>query len=291
MFMATLLERHETMSVDRPDPMVPSPFRVQRVRQETHDTFTLELEPALGEDGFSFQAGQFNMLYVFGVGEVPISISGDPSKDRTLVHTTRAVGAVTKAMRRLKRGDILGVRGPFGSHWPVELAAGSDVVIVAGGIGLAPLRPAMYQLLSQRERYGKVVLLYGARTPEEILFPRELERWRAHFDLEVHVTVDRAMGSWRGNVGVVTTLIHKAPFEARNTAAMVCGPEIMMRFTVMELQKRGVKSGNIHVSMERNMKCAIGFCGHCQLGPVFVCKDGPVFCYDRIKDLLTKWEI
>jgi NAD(P)H-flavin reductase len=289
--MATLLERHEIMSLGNSDPMVPSPFRVQRVRQETHDTFTLELQPVLGGDGFSFQAGQFNMLYVFGVGEVPISISGDPTKSKMLVHTTRAVGTVTKAMRRLKRGNILGVRGPFGSHWPVEVAAGSDVVIVAGGIGLAPLRPAMYQLLSRRDQYGKVVLLYGARTPEEILFPRELERWRAQFDLEVHVTVDRAMGGWRGNVGVVTTLIQKAPFNARNTTAMVCGPEVMMRFTVMELLKRGVKTDNIHISMERNMKCAIGFCGHCQFGPVFVCKDGPVFVYGRIKDLLTKWEI
>ncbi|MBZ5538704.1 MAG: FAD/NAD(P)-binding protein [Acidobacteriia bacterium] len=279
------------MSPTNPDPMVPTPFRVQRVRQETHDTFTLELEPARGGNGFSFQAGQFNMLYVFGVGEVPISISGDPTRSKMLVHTTRAVGTVTKAMRRLKRGDILGVRGPFGSHWPVEVAAGSDVVIVAGGIGLAPLRPAMYELLSRRDQYDKVVLLYGARTPEEILFPRELERWRAHFDLEVHVTVDRAMGGWRGNVGVVTTLIQKAPFNARSTTAMVCGPEVMMRFTVMELLKRGVKTDNIHISMERNMKCAIGFCGHCQFGPVFVCKDGPVFVYGRIKDLLTKWEI
>lgn len=289
--MATLLNSHEIISLSNPDPMMPSPFRVQRVRQETHDTFTLELQPALDGDGFSFQAGQFNMLYVFGVGEVPISISGDPSKPRMLVHTTRSVGTVTKAMRRLKRGDILGVRGPFGSHWPVELAAGRDVVIVAGGIGLAPLRPAMYQLLSHRDQYGKVVLLYGSRTPEEILFPRELERWRSQFDLEVHVTVDRAMGGWRGNVGVVTTLIQKAPFNARNTTALVCGPEVMMRFTVMELLKRGVKTDNVHISMERNMKCAVGFCGHCQLGPVFVCKDGPVFVYSHIKDLLTKWEI
>lgn len=289
--MATLLNSHEIMSLSNPDPMMPSPFRVQRVRQETHDTFTLELQPAGDGNGFSFQAGQFNMLYVFGVGEVPISISGDPTKPRMLVHTTRSVGTVTKAMRRLKRGDILGVRGPFGSHWPVELAAGKDVVIVAGGIGLAPLRPAMYQLLSHRDQYGKVVLLYGSRTPEEILFPRELERWRSQFDLEVHVTVDRAMGGWRGNVGVVTTLIQKAPFNARNTTALVCGPEVMMRFTVMELLKRGVKTDNVHISMERNMKCAVGFCGHCQLGPVFVCKDGPVFVYSHIKDLLTKWEI
>jgi NAD(P)H-flavin reductase len=231
------------------------------------------------------------MLYLFGVGEIPISISGDPSKPKRLVHTTREVGTVTRAMRKLKRGEVLGVRGPFGSHWPVEDAKGNDVVIVTGGIGLAPLRPALYAILSEREKYGKVVLLYGARTPADILYRQELEQWRARFDLEVHVTVDRAMSGWRGNVGVVTTLIPKAPFDPLNTHAFVCGPEIMMRFTVMELQKRGVPTDAIFLSMERNMKCAIGFCGHCQFGPTFVCKDGPVYRYDRIKEWLAKWEI
>lgn len=271
--------------------MLPTPYRVERVRQETHDTFTLELAPAAGGERFSYEPGQFNMLYVFGVGEAPISISGDPAKPRSLVHTTRAVGMVTKAMRRLKRGDILGVRGPFGTHWPVQQAESSDIVIVAGGIGLAPLRPAMYQLLSHREKYGRIVLLYGARTPEEILFGRELERWRAHLDLEVYVTVDRAMGNWRGNVGFVTTLVSKAPFGPLNSIALVCGPEVMMRFTVRELQKRGIITDNVFISMERNMKCAVGFCGHCQFGPYFVCKDGPVFRFAQIQDLLAKWEI
>jgi NAD(P)H-flavin reductase len=291
MFMASTLERSVPMITPVQDPMLPSPFRVQRVKQETHDTFTLELQPDNGLSDFGFAAGQFNMLYVFGVGEVPISISGDPNKQKTLVHTTRAVGTVTKAMRTLKRGDMLGVRGPYGSRWPVDLAIGSDVVIVAGGIGLAPLRPAMYQLLSEREKYGRVVLLYGARTPEEILFGRELEKWRSHLDLEVYVTVDRAMGGWRGNVGFVTSLVSKAPFNPRSALAMVCGPEVMMRFTVMELQKRGTPAENIYISMERNMKCAIGFCGHCQYGPMFICKDGPVFRFDRIRDLISKWEI
>lgn len=271
--------------------MMPVPFRVQRLRQDTYDTFTLELQPANGVRKFAFAAGQFNMLYVFGVGEVPISISGDPAKPQTLVHTTRAVGVVTKAMRKLQRGGMVGVRGPFGTHWPVAEALGSDVVIVAGGIGLAPLRPALYALLARREKYGKVVLLYGARTPEDILYRRELERWRARLDLEVYVTVDRAAGNWRGNVGVVTTLIPKAPFDPRSAVAMVCGPEIMMRFTMLELQKRGVATENIFLSMERNMKCAVGFCGHCQFGPAFICKDGPVFRYDQIKELFAKREI
>ncbi len=285
--MATMLEPQNQSA----DPMVPSPYRVQRVRQDTYDTFTLELQSTNGAERFCFSAGQFNMLYVFGVGEVPISISGDPAIPVTLVHTTRAVGTVTKAMRQLKRDDMLGVRGPFGTHWPVDEAIGNDAVIVAGGIGLAPLRPALYALLANREKFGKVVLLYGTRTPSDILFRRELESWRSRLDLEVYVTVDRATGNWRGNVGVVTTLIPKAPFDPRNAVALVCGPEIMMRFTILELQKRGVAAKNIFLSMERNMKCAVGFCGHCQFGPTFICKDGPVFRYDRIKDLFTKREI
>ncbi len=279
------------MTVPLLDPMVPQRYRIQRVQREIPDTFSLELEPVDGAEIPQFATGQFNMLYIFGVGEIPISISGDPDKRRPLVHTTRAVGTVSKAMRDLKPDDIIGVRGPFGSSWPIKEAEGKDIVIAAGGIGLAPLRSVMYHIISHREKYGKAVLLYGARTPADILYRRELEHWRAHFDLEVYVTVDRATGAWRGSVGVVTQLIPRAPFDPQNTVAMVCGPEIMMRFTVAELEKRGVVPGNIYVSMERNMKCAIGMCGHCQYGPNFVCKDGPVFAYKRIQGLLTKWEI
>jgi NAD(P)H-flavin reductase len=279
------------MIANIPDPMLPQPYRVQRVRREIPDTFTLELEPEEGVEIPPFASGQFNMLYVFGVGEIPISISGDPARRRPLVHTTRAVGTVSKAMHELQPEDVIGVRGPFGSHWPIERALGKDVVIVAGGIGLAPLRPAMYQAISHREKYGKVALLYGARTPEDILYRREVEHWRAHFDLEVNVTVDHATGKWRGSVGVVTKLIPMAPFDPRNTVAMICGPEVMMRFTAAELEKRGVAADDIFVSMERNMKCAIGQCGHCQYGPHFICKDGPVFQYSHVRDLLTTWEI
>lgn len=271
--------------------MFPRPYRMQRVWRETEDTFTLEMEPRAGDGALPFAAGQFNMLYVFGVGEVPISISGDPTQPRTLVHTTRAVGAVTNAMSRLRKGDLVGVRGPFGSSWPVQEAAGNDVVIVAGGIGLAPVRPVVCQLLAQRRDYGRIIVLYGTRTPEDILYRKELELWRGRFDLEVHVTVDRAMGGWLGNVGVVTTLIPRAHFDPLDVVAMVCGPEVMMRFTIMELRKRGVPLENIYISMERNMKCAIGFCGHCQFGPTFICKDGPVFRYDRIRPFFEKREI
>ncbi len=271
--------------------MTPRPFRVKRAFTETEDTFTLELEPENAEEGFSFAAGQFNMLYAFGVGEVPISISGDPVNPLPLIHTTRSVGLVTEALRRLKKGDLIGVRGPFGTSWPVTPARGSDVVIVAGGIGLAPLRPALYHVLRYREEYGQIALLYGTRTPNDMLFMKELEQWRSRFDMEVGITVDRATGSWRGNVGVVTRLISKAPFDPHNTVAMVCGPEIMMRYTVMELTKRGVGEENIYVSMERNMKCGIGLCGHCQFGPSFICKDGPVYSHDKLTPWLRRWEI
>jgi NAD(P)H-flavin reductase len=274
------------------EPMLPHPYRVERVRRETYDTFTVELSPLETNGGFSFAPGQFNMLYRFGVGETPISISGDPAQPDRLIHTIRAVGPVTKAICQSKRGDILGLRGPFGSSWPVEEAAGNDVVIVAGGIGLPPLRPAIYHILSHRGQYGRVALLYGARTPQDLLFSDELEQWRGRFDLQVEVSVDAAKPEeWRGDVGVVTKLIPRANVDPHHLVAMVVGPEIMMRFTIPELEKREIALEKIYVSMERNMKCAIGFCGHCQYGPTFICKDGPVFRFDRIKEIFGKREI
>ena len=281
----------KTMTVGEQNPMLPNPYKVQRARWDTDDTFSLELAPSSGSDIPTFAPGQFNMLYVYGVGEIPISISGDPYRTDLLVHTTRAVGTVSRAMSKLKAGDMLGVRGPYGAAWPVEKAHGKDVVIVAGGIGLAPLRPAMYRIMARREHFGRVVLLYGARTPDDVLYGKQLQQWRAHFDLDVFVTVDRATDGWRGSVGLVTSLIGRAPFDPLNTVALVCGPEVMMRFTTMGLEKRGVSDQNIYVSLERDMKCAIGLCGHCQFGATFVCKDGPVFPYSQVKYLLTKWEV
>lgn len=263
------------------DPMRPVPFVVRRAVRETADTFTLLLRAADERDTLYFAPGQFNMLYVFGVGEVPISISGDPAQPELLVHTVRAVGAVTRAMQKLRAGAVVGVRGPFGTPWPMEQARGHDVVVVAGGIGLAPLRPALHHLLLHRVQYGRLVLLYGARTPRDMLFRRELREWRSRFDLEVEVTVDRATSEWQGAVGVVTKLVGRAPFDPESTLAFVCGPEVMIRFAVLALQRRGVADTDVYVSMERNMKCAVGFCGHCQFGPAFVCKDGPVLRYDR----------
>ena len=284
--MVSPVKEHEMTGID---PMLPQPFLVRRVRRETPDTFTVEIEPANAGKIFKFAPGQFNMLYVFGIGEIAISICADP-RGKLLMHTTRVVGTVTKAMRRLRRGDMLGVRGPFGSCWPIEQAAGHDVVLIAGGIGLAPLRGALSQLLRRRNKPGKIVLLYGVRTPEDMLYRHELERWRSA-GLQIFATADRATGSWPGHVGVVTTLIPRAPFDPVNTVAMVCGPEVMMRYTVLELQKRGISEKSIFLSMERNMKCAVGFCGHCQFGPEFICKDGPVFRYDRVKKWLEIWEL
>ncbi|NBC16466.1 MAG: Ni/Fe hydrogenase subunit gamma [Bacteroidetes bacterium] len=271
-------------------PMTPVLGHVRQRWMETDDTFTLELDVERSAP-FSFRPGQFNMLYVFGVGEIPISISGNPDTPEVLTHTTREVGIVTRAMRQLEVGDVLGVRGPFGSAWPAEAAEERDVVVIAGGIGLAPLRPVLYHLVAHRERYRRVVLLYGARTPEDILYQDEVREWSSYLDVEVHVTVDRATRRWHGNVGVITTLIPRAPFDPKNALAMICGPEVMMHFTVQELHRRGVRSDQIYVSMERNMQCALGLCGHCQYGPSFVCKDGPVYRFDAIEPLFSVREL
>jgi NAD(P)H-flavin reductase len=270
------------------DNLVPLPLRITRVRRETADVATLELTPA---SAFAFTAGQFNMLYVFGLGEVAISISGDPAEEDRIVHTVRAVGAVSSAITRLRRNQVIGVRGPYGSYWPVAESEGSDIVVVAGGLGLAPLRPVIYHVLAHRERYGRVVVLYGARGPADILYRRELEAWRRRLDLDITVTVDHAAADWRGNVGVVPALIPRAPVDPDHAVAMVCGPEIMMRFTVDALRQRGLTMDRIFVSMERNMKCAIGLCGHCQFGPAFICRDGPVFRFDRIAPFFNIREI
>ncbi|MBF8277894.1 MAG: Oxidoreductase FAD/NAD(P)-binding domain protein [Candidatus Brocadiaceae bacterium] len=268
--------------------MIPSPFVVRRIQKETYDTFTIEIEPADGPRDFPFAAGQFNMLYVFGVGEVPISLSGNPGSAE---HTIRAVGTVTHALAKLKRGDVLGIRGPYGTSWPLEEAAGKDVLIISGGIGLAPLRPVLYQLFSQRKKYGKITLLYGAKTSKDILYRRELEKWGTRFNIDVKVTIDKVSEDWQGNVGVVTTLIPQTPLAPSRTITMICGPEVMMRFTIAELQKTGMGDTSVFISMERNMKCGIGLCGHCQCGPLFMCKDGPIFRYDRIKDIFGKKEL
>jgi len=256
-------------------------------RRETADTVTLRVDAGR----FGFRPGQFNMLYAFGVGEVAISISGDPGRPEGLVHTVRSVGMVSDALCRLRPGDWIGVRGPFGSGWPVDLAGGRDVLVVAGGVGMAPLRPAVHALARRRREVGRVSLLLGARTPAQVLYAPELRRLGARAGIDVQVTVDAATTDWEGHVGVVPTLLGRAAFEPARTLAMVCGPEAMMRFTVAELRRLGVAEESIWVSLERNMHCGVGLCGHCQLGPVLVCRDGPVLRLDAVSALLGVREV
>ncbi|TJY59292.1 Ni/Fe hydrogenase subunit gamma [Sinimarinibacterium sp. CAU 1509] len=276
------------MTVAVADPMLPQRYRVTHAQRLLDDTVSLRLTPQDGELP-SWQPGQFNMLYAFGVGESAISISG--ADDNGFEHTVRAVGAVSRAIAALQVGDSIGLRGPFGSAWPVTAAEGADVVFVAGGLGLAPLRPAIEAVLQQRERYGRVVLRVGARRPQDLLFPEALERWRLARDVDIDVSVDHADTQWRGHVGVVTTLIAGARFDPHESIAMVCGPDVMMRFCARSLHDEGVADDRIYLSMERNMKCAIGLCGHCQFGPSFICKDGPVMRYDTIADRLNVREL
>jgi NAD(P)H-flavin reductase len=273
------------------DPMVPRFLTIHRVVRESADTVTLVLaNPGVRR---TFAPGQFNMLYVFGAGEAAISISGDPARPDFLAHTVRAVGTVTNPMVALKRGQSIGVRGPFGRGWPMDEAErrGATVLLLAGGIGLPPLRPVLYHFLRTRGGRNRLVLLYGARSPTELLYTRELERWQRDGTVEVHVIVDRGEPSWRGRVGVLTELLASCEFDPANTIAMTCGPEVMMRAVARALAGRGLAARDIYLSMERNMKCAIGMCGHCQFGPSFICKDGPVLPLERLAPILGIREI
>ena len=271
--------------------MLPALARVTSVRRETQDTFTLGLEPADGEPFPSFAPGQFSMLYVFGVGELPISISGDPHDRARMVYTVRSVGKTTQALVSLKTGDPVGVRGPFGRGWPLRLARGKDVLIVAGGIGLAPLRPAVLYILRHRADYGRLVVLYGARSPRDLIYRKQLADWARIPDTQTLLTVDYGGVSWPGYVGVVTSLFRYVRLQPFHTVALICGPEIMMRYVIWELESRGMPPGDLYISMERNMKCGIGFCGHCQHGPNFICKDGPIFTYHEMRPWLGKHEL
>lgn len=268
----------------------PSPWRVmlatvRTVTPEVPGTATYDLTFDDATVQYSFRPGQFNMLYLPGVGEVAISISSDPAEPENPRHTIRTVGNVTQAVSRLKPGDKVGVRGPFGTAWPVEQLRGQDVIVAAGGLGLAPLRPAIYHLIRHRAEYGRVTVLYGARTPADLLYATEYEAWRAA-GLDVRATVDVGSADWRGPIGFVTSLLANLPVEAARTSVLTCGPEVMMRFLAAGAVARGVPADRVFVSLERNMNCAVGLCGHCQFGPTFVCKDGPVVPFDRVARLL-----
>ncbi len=260
--------------------MLPRTFRVTAKNVETSDTVTLELTAADDGPPIVFAPGQFTMVYVFGVGEVPLSISGSPDRPESLVHTVRAVGAVTNAICALEPGDTVGVRGPYGTGWPD--ARNRDLLIIAGGIGLAPVRPLIDQVIAHRQDYFSVGLAYGSRSPAELLYRDELDAWSNGDAIDVQVTVDRGDPTWRGDVGVVTPLVQRIRYVTDETIAVICGPEMMMRVVARTLEDRGMTPDNIYVSLERNMKCGIGLCGHCQFGSDFVCTDGPVFPYFEV---------
>lgn len=272
------------------DPMVPQLFRIARVKHEVPGVFTWLLE---AQDGtpFNFRPGQFNMLYAFGIGEVAISISGDCREPHVLMHTIRAVGSVTKAMAKLKAGAVIGVRGPFGRPWPIDDVTGNDLIFVTGTVGLAPLRPLILEVLARRNEFGKVVLCYGSRGTDDILYEDDLHTWRGRFDTNVHVTVHSAPSGYRGRIGSVAAAIRVAHIDGENSQAFVCRSESMTKPAVDALREKGVTNDRIWVTLERNMKCGIGLCGHCQFGPTFMCKDGPVYRYDQIERYFTTREL
>lgn len=279
------------MSDGLPSHMAPVPYRVRSRVAESKDSATLCLEP-LGHPLRAPQPGEFMMLYAFGVGEVAISISGDPHvTDGSITHTVRAVGAVSRALHDAAPGTVIGVRGPFGTTWGLAEAAGRDLVMVAGGVGLCPLRPAILGALAERARYGRMMLVVGARSRADFLFAAELETWAGDPQIELHVTVDVPVQGWRGEVGLVTDPLRRLTLEPGRTTAFLCGPEPMLRSAADALVAQGLAAGDIRVSLERNMQCGIGRCGHCQLGPLLLCRDGPVVGYDVAGPLLAVEEL
>jgi NAD(P)H-flavin reductase len=266
------------------NPWVSHLATIRCIKKEVPGTQSYELEFAdpRTRAGYHFQPGQFNMLYLPGIGEAALSISSDPGVTGALIHTVRSAGNVTQALMHRRVGDPVALRGPFGTSWPLEACRKQDVVIACGGIGLAPLRPAIYHFLRYRSEYGRVILLYGARAPIDLLYADEFDSWRDK-GIEVEVTVDMGDNDWRGNIGVVPVLFYRLRVNAPKTRLLTCGPEIMIRFVIFEALARRLKPEHIYLSMERNMCCAMGLCGRCQVGPVFVCKDGPVFTYKQME--------
>lgn len=270
------------------NPWLAHSVTIARMATATPSVFTCDLvfeDPAVAAE-YSFRPGQFNMLYLPGLGEIAISISGDPCQRDAVAHTIREAGNVTRALAKLPVGSSIGLRGPFGSSWPVGECVGRDVVIVAGGIGLAPLRPVICHLMTHRERYQNVTVIIGAREPTGLLYTSEYAAWR-NAGLDVQVTVDRADSSWTDKIGMVTNVLDHIPMRnPSQTILMTCGPEVMMWYTVQMAIGRGLLPQSLYLSLERNMNCAIGLCGHCQFGPEFLCKDGPIFTFDRVASIL-----
>ncbi len=274
-----------------PTPLEPVPYTVRGRVPETTDTVTLTLARAGGGAAPPFAPGQFNMVSSLGVGEVAISICGDPDRPEELVHTVRAVGLATRAVGEAAQGSTLAVRGPYGRGWPLDRARGKDVVVIAGGLGLPPLRPVLYALLKDRARYGRLEVIYGARSPQDLVYYGQLQEWRSRGDGRFQVTVDTAGRDWYGDVGVVTQRVPDCRFDPKNAVAFLCGPEIMMRLSAEALEARGLPPESIWLSLERNMRCGVGQCGHCQLGPYLLCRDGPVLPYRDVRPLLRVREL
>jgi len=265
--------------------LVPTTAEIVEKRQETRQiyTFRLRLRDEALRRSFQFQPGQFNMVYAFGAGEVPISIVSDPADPQLLDHTIRVVGEVTGALGRLREGDVVGLRGPFGSAWPLQEARGKDVIVVTGGLGCAPVVSAINYVVKRRADFGTLQILHGVRTPKDLLYHSRFRAWRRIPNTQVHLTADQPDPTWRHSVGVVTNLFTRIRIDAHNSLVLMCGPDIMMHYAVRDLLSRGMPAQRIYLSLERNMKCAVALCGHCQFGPTFLCKDGPVFRYDLIK--------
>lgn len=267
------------------DPYTPMLCRVIDNVRESMDVFSITLEAPL-ERPYRFKAGQFNMLYGFGIGESAISISSSPQAHETITHTIRTVGSVTNHLAKLKTGDMLAIRGPYGTAWPITQAKGKSVLLIAGGIGIAPLKPVIHELIKHRSLYKNITVLYGTRTPNDLIFQSEYSDWKKNITFDY--IVDHADLNWHGNIGVVTSLIQSHLNEPQDTVIMMCGPEVMMRFCLLECVQSGVPVSNIYLSMERNMQCGFGQCGHCQWGPYFICKDGPVMQFSAIERFFYK---
>ncbi len=262
----------------------PEIARINKIEQLTKTERLFEIELLSGKN-LNYQPGQFVEVSVFGVGEAPISISSAPSSLPTFQLCVRAIGNVTRALHSRKSGDKIGIRGPFGKGFELKYFKGKDILFIAGGLGLAPLRSFIWTVLNSREDYGKVYILYGSRRPQELLFKEELNSWEERDDVEYHVTVDVGDETWQGNVGVITNLFPHIQFDPRKTQAAIVGPPVMYRFVIRELKNRKVPDENIWISLERKMKCGVGKCGHCQINNIYVCQDGPVFNYNQIKNL------
>lgn len=282
--MINTAQNHTASQDEQVSIYLPQPAEIVRTEQLTAMEKLFEIKLKNGRD-LGHMPGQFVEVSLLGIGEAPISISSSPTKTGSFELAVRAVGNVTKALHALDKGASIGIRGPFGKGFPIDDLRGKDLLFVAGGIGLVPLRSLINYALDNRKDFNRVIVLFGARSPAEQLFIQELALWRASSEMEYLETVDRANGDWKGNVGVITTLFPKIAIDPQNTAAIIVGPPVMYRFAILEAQVKGIPYDQIVVSLERRMKCGVGKCGHCQIDDLYVCQDGPVFTYARIKDI------